>query len=681
MSGMTEPFTIDRMLSLPRLSALRLSPDGRRLVVAVGRVAPDGKKMSTSLWQVDPSGSAPARRLTRSTAGEGASTAFVEDGSLLFTSSRADPDAKPDKDSKPPHALWLLPADGGEPRLLLAPEGGVSGVAAARDVRVLAIGASVFRGAGDLAEDARRGEARKDAGVNALLFEDYPIRHWDHYLGPRVEHVLTAAIPDGDTAIKQALDLAPDAAGVTFEDGGFDISADGSFIVAVRRVPNGIPETFDDLVLYDTVTGVARQLTPRNAAYSSPAISPDGRLVAAVRLSWPTPADAEQAALVLIDLATGEIRTLAEDVDRRPEHLTWGPDATVLYLTADDEGHHNAYRVDLPSGAVTRLTASGHVSDLCPAPDGSSVYALRATMSNPAKVVRFDAHAADQTPAELPNGIDEGGIAVASRVERIGITADDGTPVGAWLVLPEAASSAFPAPLVVFVHGGPLGSWNGWHWRWNPHVLAAHGFAVVMPDPALSTGYGQHMLDRGWGQWGGTPYTDVMAITDAVVARPDIDATRTALMGGSYGGYMANWVAGQTARFRAIVTHASLWELVGFHGTTDHGPSWELEMGDPYTDESGYRRYSPRENLAAMAAAKTPMLVIHGELDHRVPISEALILWTDMRRMGIPGKFLYFPDENHWILKPQNARLWYGTVLSFLDEHLNATPFERNPLL
>jgi dipeptidyl aminopeptidase/acylaminoacyl peptidase len=172
-----------------------------------------------------------------------------------------------------------------------------------------------------------------------------------------------------------------------------------------------------------------------------------------------------------------------------------------------------------------------------------------------------------------------------------------------------------------------------------------------------------------------------MAVTDVAVARDDIDGATVGLMGGSYGGYMANWVAGHTDRFKAIVTHASLWELLGFHGTTDHGPAWEHEMGDPYEDPSGYLRNSPREHLAAMAEAKTPMLVIHGEKDHRVPISEALILWTDMQRLGIPGKFLYFPDENHWILKPQNARLWYGTVLSFLDEHLCGKPFQRDPLL
>jgi len=260
-------------------------------------------------------------------------------------------------------------------------------------------------------------------------------------------------------------------------------------------------------------------------------------------------------------------------------------------------------------------------------------------------------------------------------------TADDGARVQSWLVLPEGASAENPAPLVLWIHGGPLMSWNSWSWRWCPWLLAARGYAVLLPNPALSQGFGQDFVRRGWGEWGGAPYTDLMAAVDAVEQRADIDETRTAAMGGSFGGYMANWVATKTDRFKAIVTHASLWELLGFHGTTDHGPAWEHEMGDPYEDPSGYLRNSPREHLAAMAEAKTPMLVIHGEKDHRVPISEALILWTDMQRLGVPGRFLYFPDENHWVLKPQNAKLWYGTVLSFLDEHLRGIPLERDPLL
>ena len=677
---MIEPFTVERMLRLPRLSSLHLDPSGRRLVVAVGGTAPDGKKMATSLWQVDQSGAAPPRRLTRSVAGESSEMAFLPDGSLLFTSSRPDPDAKPDPERKV-QALWLLPPDGGEARLLAAPEGGVGGIAAARDAMAIAFGVGIHRGAADFEADAERAKARKDDGVEALLFDDYPIRHWDHYLGPRVRRLFASSVPEGDDRISAPRDLEPQVDGFTFEEASFDISADGVTVVSVRRRPGVFPETWDDLVAYDTASGASRQLTAHEALYLEVAIAPDGRSVAATRVNYPTPTEPERMSLVLVDLATGEQRELAAAVDRRPEHLTWGRDASVLYFTADDEGRHAAYRVDLPAGGVTRLTAEGSVTDLCPSPDGTTIYALQSTIASSPRVVRFDARTADQAPEPVANAIPGSGFVAAGRVDRLTVTVADGTAVGAWFVLPSGAAASSPAPLVVMVHGGPLGTWNGWHWRWNPHVLADRGFAVLLPDPALSTGYGQAMIDRGWSQWGGTPFTDVMAMTDAAVARPDIDGDRVALMGGSYGGYMANWVAGHTDRYRCIVTHASLWELVGFHGPTDHGPAWEHEMGDPYVDPSIYLANSPRESLAAMAAAKTPMLVIHGEKDHRVPISEALTLWTDMRRMGIPGRFLYFPDENHWVLKPQNARLWYGTVLSFLDEHLRGVPFERDALL
>jgi dipeptidyl aminopeptidase/acylaminoacyl peptidase len=335
--------------------------------------------------------------------------------------------------------------------------------------------------------------------------------------------------------------------------------------------------------------------------------------------------------------------------------------------------------VDLADGRVTRLTAAGALGDLCPSPDGSTVYALCATVGAPPRIVRLDARMADQVPRALESGIDERGIVAPGVVERLTAWAGDGTEIGSWLVRPADASADHPAPLVVWVHGGPLGSWNGWHWRWNPHLLAARGYAVLLPDPALSTGYGQRMVDRGWNDWGGAPYEDVTAAVDAALAeRADLDGAQTALMGGSYGGYMANWVAGHTERYRAIVTHASLWELRGFHGTTDTGILWEREMGNPYREPERYVRQSPFEHLAKI---RTPMLVIHGEQDFRVPISEALRLWTDLRRHDVPAKFLYFPDENHWILKPQNARLWYATVLAYLDEHLLGKPFERPALV
>jgi dipeptidyl aminopeptidase/acylaminoacyl peptidase len=204
---------------------------------------------------------------------------------------------------------------------------------------------------------------------------------------------------------------------------------------------------------------------------------------------------------------------------------------------------------------------------------------------------------------------------------------------------------------------------------------------VLLPDPALSTGYGQAFVERGRGRWGDEPFTDLMTATDACEARDDIDETRTAAMGGSFGGYMANWVAGHTDRFRCLVTHASLWALDQFHGTTDHAAWWEREFGDPYAGASpgspGASRYETHSPHRSIGKITTPMLVIHGERDHRVPVGEALRLWVDLLRHDVEAKFLYFPDENHWILKPQHSRVWYETVLAWLDHHLLGREWQR----
>jgi dipeptidyl aminopeptidase/acylaminoacyl peptidase len=290
--------------------------------------------------------------------------------------------------------------------------------------------------------------------------------------------------------------------------------------------------------------------------------------------------------------------------------------------------------------------------------------------------VVLDAAAVEQQgrPLPTPGGFDE----LPGQVLDVEATADDGVTVRSWLVLPKGASADAPAPLVVWVHGGPLASWTTWSWRWCPHLLVERGFAVLMPDPALSTGYGRDFIQRGAGAWGERPFTDVMAAVDAAEGRPEIDESRTALMGGSFGGYLANWVAGHTDRFKGIVTHASLWGLDTFHGGTDDAVFWEWEIGNPYTQADRLLAHSPHKHVADIS---TPMLVIHGERDFRVPIAEGLRLYTDLKRHGVDARFLYFPDENHWILKPQNSRIWYDTVYAFLDHYLLGKNWAQPALL
>jgi len=263
-------------------------------------------------------------------------------------------------------------------------------------------------------------------------------------------------------------------------------------------------------------------------------------------------------------------------------------------------------------------------------------------------------------------------------VEEVTAASADGTTIRAWLVLPEGACAQTPAPLLLWVHGGPVMSWNSWSWRWNPWLMAARGYCVLLPDPALATGYGQAFIARGHGTWGDKPYTDIMAITDAVMARPDVDDRRTAMMGGSFGGYMANWIAGHTGRFGAIVSHAGLWALDQMFATTDNPAFWRRIFGDPASEPGRYLANSPHLRADEIT---TTMLIIHGDEDYRVPLAEALRMYADLSARGKRARFLYFPDENHWIQRPSDVRVWYETVFSFLAETTLGEDWRRPDLL
>jgi len=655
-------------VAIPRLKALRLSRLGR-LVAEVDLLAADDKKYVSSLWELDSAGERPAWRLTRSAEGEHGA-AFLPDGGLLFLSKRPDPDAEPADDATA--ALWLLPADGGEARRLAGRPGGIAAVAVARDTGVVVVSAGTLP-AGAEGDDEQR-TARKDADVSAILFDDVPVRFWDHDLGPGSLR-LFAAVPSPEEADTSLRDLTPDA-GRALDEQRFVVTPDGGTLVAGWSVPDepGFPR--GTVVAVDVASGERRVLAadPRHV-FTDPAVSPDGTRVVCVRIrdgSYDGPPD---STLWLLDLATGDGHDLLPDLDRWPTGAVWAPDSSAVYFTADEGGRAPVFRVEVDSRRVSRLAADGQYDWICPAPDGAAVYALRSRIDAPPTPVRLDASTPDQVGTPLPA---PGSVDVPGRAVEVTATAADGTALRAWLVLPEAVAHETPAPLLLWMHGGPLGSWNAWSWRWNPWLMAAQGYAVLLPDPALSTGYGLDFIRRGWGQWGGTPYTDLMTMTDTVIARPDIDADRTAAMGGSYGGYLANWVAGHTDRFRCIVTHASLWALDQFQGTTDHPAYWAREWGLPDQRPERYEQWSPHRHADAI---RTPMLVIHGDKDYRVPIGEGLRLWWDLQRRGVESKFLYFPDENHWVLKPGNAQVWYETVLAWLATHLREEEWQRPPLL
>jgi dipeptidyl aminopeptidase/acylaminoacyl peptidase len=670
-------------VALPRCAGLALSPDGTRLVTGVSTPDADGTRQRTALWEVDPAGVRPARRLTRGDPGEH-DAVFTPDGDLLFLSARPDPEADPPDD--PPAALWRLPAGGGEAVLVGTRPGGLAAPAVARDAGTVVCRSATLPGAVTAADDDARRTERRTAKVTAVLHDGHPVRFWDHDLGPDRPRLLAAASRPSDTAPGPAADgrlaftdLAP-SAGAALEQADHDVTPDGSTVVTTWQVAEPRGSSRRTLVALGPAPGAPRVLLddPDHTVDGPVAVSPDGRWVACIREHRSTAARPPERRCVLVPLDGGPARDVAPGWDRWVTALAWTPDATALVVAADEGGRAPLFRVDLATGAVVRLTGDdGAYSDPVVAPDGTAVYALRSAVDAPPAPVRLDPLSPDRRPVPLPAPAPA--VPLPGTLDEVTTRAADGTPLRAWLVLPRGAGADEPAPLLLWAHGGPLSSWNAWHWRWNPWVMAAHGYAVLLPDPALSTGYGAAFVERGWGRWGAEPYTDLMAVTDAALRRPDLDAGRTAAMGGSFGGYLANWIAGHTDRFAAVVTHASLWALDQFGPTTDLPHYWLREMTPRMRAE-----HSPDRHADAIT---TPMLVIHGDRDHRVPVGEALRLWWDLvsRHAGppetLPHRFLLFPDESHWVLRPSHARLWYATVLAFLDHHVRGRPWHPPELL
>lgn len=650
---------LDDYIALARLSGLVLSPDGSLLICA--RAVLDDKRAEyvSSLWEIDPEGRRPARRLTWGSTSE-SGAAFAFDGDVLFTATRAVPG-----ENDPQPALWRLPAAGGEAQLLISRPGGVSSVSAAKAAPTFVAQTSVMASAISLDQDDQVRSARKDKKVTAMLHTGYPVRHWDHDLGPDHPHLVVAETDSKDSV--ELRDITP-TAGAALRETSTTISDDGLFVVTTWAVGAASAARRSTLVRIDTVTGDRTTLVDEaDADVYNPVLSPDGTKLAFVRETLTTPESAPRMTLQLYDFGSGAVTGVADGWDRWPTSLAWLPDGSGLVVTADDGGRGPIFTIDL-WGQPVRLTADDAAyTDVRVAPDGESIYALRASYEAPPHVVRVDLRSGEITALRGPDALPE----LPGTLTEITARTEDGSTVRSWLALPTGAAPHAPVPLLLWVHGGPLGSWNTWSWRWNPWLLVAKGYAVLLPDPALSTGYGQDFVQRGWGQWGKAPFTDLMAITDAAVAQPEIDPKRTGAMGGSFGGYMANWIAGHTNRFDAIVTHASLWALDQFGPTTDAAWYWQREMSPEMAVENSPHLY--------VADITTPMLVIHGDKDYRVPIGEGLRLWYELlAESGLPAdddgktdhRFLYFPDENHWVLKPQHTKIWYEVVTAFLSEHV-----------
>jgi dipeptidyl aminopeptidase/acylaminoacyl peptidase len=369
---------------------------------------------------------------------------------------------------------------------------------------------------------------------------------------------------------------------------------------------------------------------------------------------------------------TGE-RDLTRDLDLAVQSLWWVEGGQALRFTAVVAGATELHELDLASGRVTRLFGGRHLPALSASRDGRTAAVLADSLAAPAEVALL-APAAGKSPLSL-RPLTRLGARVMDAVAPAGIRplearGQDGAPIHGWILTPPGHQPGQRHPAVVLIHGGPQGAWDdAWSYRWNPLVYAAHGWTVVLPNPRGSTGYGQAYTDAVRGDWGGAPYQDIMALTDAAIASGEADGGRLCAAGASYGGTMIHWINGQTDRFRCLVAHAGWYDLGAGYVETEElwFPEWEL--GIPWEAPEATARWSPSTHVTRW---KTPTLVTHGELDYRVTVTQGLAAFTALQRRGIESRLVVFPDENHWVLKPRNSRHFHAEVLGWIERHLAA---------
>jgi dipeptidyl aminopeptidase/acylaminoacyl peptidase len=653
----SRPFKVEDMHKLSRIGDAQLSTDGKWVAFTVSRSDIAKNRMVTNLWMVPAAGGTP-RQLTFGDRGSNGQPRWSPDSRFLyFVSTRLD--------NKP--QVFRLAIAGGEASQITSAPSGIDAYYLSPDGGTIAFVSPVYPECSDLPCDEKKNKEHEEDPVKARIITEIPFRRWDSWVEGKRRHIFLMPIEGG-----AAKDVTPgDIDSPIWTESGSDelaFSPDGRELCFSRYVDNEALTGNSNLFTIPVTGGAPKRITTGKAGDTTPLYSPDGRYIAYSATLRPGQ-ETDHTRLLLYDRGTGETKNLFEAVDRSIGSYVWSPDSKSLYITFEDQGQGPVARLDLSTLKVTRLQSDGTAGDLCVSRDGLSLIYSTSDFSRPAELFQLNL-GQKIAPAAVPlthmNTDTLKDIEVGA-YSSFTFPGWNGESVQTWQVKPPGFDPSRKYPLLLLMHGGPENAWdNTFHYRWNAQLFAAAGYVVLLPNFHGSSGFGLKFMDSIKGQWGGAPYEDQMKAVDVALSWPYIDRTRLAAAGASYGGYMANWVEGHTDRFRAIVSHDGLYDLLTSVYSSDLVGGTDKEFkGAPWRDQQALIDQAP---VTYAKGFKTPMLVIHGEKDYRVDPSQGLAMFQVLQAMHVPSKLLYFREENHWVLKPADSILWYHTVLDWLNQ-------------
>ncbi|HEY6216605.1 MAG TPA: S9 family peptidase [Pyrinomonadaceae bacterium] len=650
-------YTIEDLLKVRRVADPQVSPDGKHVAFTIGDVNFDGNRVVNQIYTTSIDGGG----LKQLTSGDRSSSAprWSPDGKkIAFTTGTQ---------------VWVMDHDGGHKEQVTKISTGAAAPVWSPDGKWIAFTSDVYPDCNNDECNKKRDEQAESSKVKAHIITRLLYKHWDEWRDVKRTHVFVVSSKGGTARELTTGDFdSPPYAAASGVDYAF--SPDSTEIAFLRN-PDKVEaiSTNSDIYVMPLAGGPAKDITVRNHGYDAgPVYTRDGKFI--LYRSQATPGfEADRWRLMAYNRATGTSVELTRGFDLQVDELVVSPDGNTIYFTANDRGKSPIFRIPITGGVPQKVLADVFAGSLHLTPDGRTFVFSSSTMASPTEIYRANADGSGLTALTSVNAdlMQRANVKAAEEIEWTGAV---GKKIHGYIVKPNNFDPNKKYPLVVLIHGGPQSAWNdNWGYRWNPQVFANAGYVVFTPNPRGSTGYGQQFINEISGDWGGKVFVDLMnGVADVLRRSPYIDRNRIGAAGASYGGYMINWILGHNNdprfHFKVLVSHDGVYNLESMYGATEElwFPEWEFK-GTPWSNPALYARWSPHKFAQAF---NTPILIIHSELDFRVPLGEGMQLFTAVQRKGIDSKFLSFPDEGHWVLKPQNSQLWYHTVLDWLDKYL-----------